>query len=111
LYFGVFEYILNGQTIGKMLFNIKRIDNKNKKLPLWKCLIKGILVSEVIFTILNVIFVSTLSLNDYVYVYDILKLVQYIYEVVFIITIIMSKDNKGPHDYLLDTDVIYIGKL
>jgi uncharacterized RDD family membrane protein YckC len=116
LYFGVFEWYKKGKTIGKMVMRVKTVPNNpdTKNIPLYKYLIKAVLVSGVLFTTANII-ITLIShgTNEgpfglewynqaYVHVYN----VQYIYNTLFMLLIFIRRDERSIHDVLLGIKVI-----
>ena len=109
LYFGLYEYIMKGKTIGKLIFRLKTVDNKdiNNKIPLYKYLIKGVLVSGALFVFLNLLNVLIVKdLDNYYHIYSVLYNAQYIYNVLFLLLIFMRKDERSVHDVLLGMRVM-----
>ena len=120
LYFGVLEWYMKGKTIGKKLLRLKTVDNSNNKasIPLWKYLVKAVLVSGVIFTTADII-LSLLSCgtnecsrslewfnNSYSLVYNI----QYVYNTLFMLFIFIRSDERSVHDVLLNIRVALFDK-
>lgn len=103
LYFGVLEYILKGQTIFKKLFRLRTVTTDGSKLNIFKCLIKSILICELIFNVSDIIFVNTLNVDGYVKYASIISEVKYIYELAFIMVMVLRIDGRSIHDLLLNT--------
>ena len=116
LYFGVFEWFKKGKTIGKMIFRLKTVDNTDAKkgIPLWKYLIKALLISGVVFTISNIIItlISTgtnegsFGLEWYNTFYKRIYDVQYVYNTLFMLFIFIRRDERSIHDILLNIRVL-----
>ena len=116
LYFGVFEWFKKGKTIGKMIFRLKTVDNTDakKSIPLWKYLIKAVLISGVVFTISNIIItlISTgtnegsFGLEWYNTFYKRIYDVQYVYNTLFMLFIFIRRDERSIHDILLNIRVL-----
>ncbi len=116
LYFGVFEWFKKGKTIGKMIFRLKTVDNTDakKSIPLWKYLIKALLISGVVFTISNIIItlISTgtnegsFGLEWYNTFYKRIYDVQYVYNTLFMLFIFIRRDERSIHDILLNIRVL-----
>jgi len=112
-YFGILQYRLNGQTVGKRLLRIRVINNKDnsKKVSLFKYIIRAILVSSLIFTIIDFIIASiTNSVSFYTNVNYYLSMIKYVYELSFIICILIRNDMRSIDDIILGTDVILFDK-
>ena len=120
LYFGVLEWYLNGQTIGKKIFRLRTVDNTDikDKIPLWKYIIKTVLISEVLFTLANVIcsgitnigFEGSYNANWYHKAYMMIYNVQYVYNTLFLLIILIRKDERSIHDILLNIRVALFDK-
>lgn len=112
LYFGILEYFLRGRSVGKLLFRLKTIDNNNpkKRIPLWKCLVKAILISETILLLVNIFIINIKDINTYMYVYKINSYVQYFYELAFLLVMVLRDDERSIHDLLLNTRICLYDK-
>lgn len=108
LYFGLLQYILKGQTIFKKLFKLRVIDNEHpkKKVPLWKYIIRSILVCELIISIVDLILLVTLNQSSYIIGNGWLSNIKYVYEMAFLVTMIIRDDARSIHDLLLNTRVV-----
>lgn len=108
LYFGILQYILKGQTIFKKLFKLRVIDNNSpkKKVPLWKYIVRSILVCELIISIIDLILLVTLNKTSYIIGNGWLSNVKYVYEMAFLVTMIIRDDTRSIHDLLLNTKVV-----
>lgn len=112
LYFGLVQYLLKGQTIFKRIFKIKVVNNKdiNKRIPLWKFIIRALLVCDIIFTIADLIAISNLQLNNYLTFNTYLGNIRFFYEVIFIMFLMLRDDQRSVHDLILNTKVIRYDK-
>lgn len=116
LYFGVFEWYKKGKTIGKMVMRVKTVPNNpdTKNIPLYKYLIKAVLVSGVLFTTANIIITlishgtneGPFGLEWYNQAYAHVYNVQYIYNTLFMLLIFIRRDERSIHDVLLGIKVI-----
>lgn len=112
LYFGVLQYILSGQTIFKKLFRIRVIDNdeSHKKVPLWKYIVRSIFVCEIIITVIDLVLLLTLKQSGYIVANSWILQVKYIYEMIFLVTLIIRDDARSIHDLILNTQVVRFDK-
>ena len=110
LYLGLLQYILKGKTIGKLLFKIKVVDKDdiNKTVPLWKYVIRSILVGEVLLIGADLICLFTVNENNYLTASNVINTTQYIYEIIFLIVMMMREDGRSIHDLILGTRVALI---
>jgi uncharacterized RDD family membrane protein YckC len=110
-YFAIFQYMNNGQTLGKKLIGIKVVD-KNTEKP--TTIIKGIIrtlfisfyVSGVATGIINIVLLYTLNKNNYMSVYSIVSTVELIFTVTTAMLVLYRKDRRGLHDMITNTIVI-----
>ena len=106
-YFVVFQYMNNGQTIGKRLFKIRVVDNVTDKSP---TIIKGfartIIVFNIISGFLSSILINYMSKSTYISSYITISEIEYLLEIVSFIYMIFRKDGRGIHDLISNTKVI-----
>ena len=119
LYFGLFEYLMKGQTLGKKISRLRTIDNKDEKkdISLFKYLIKAVLVGNILFNSLNIISVivfkdisSAASLYSYYKIYSGISNFSYVYNMLFLLMIFMRRDERSIHDILLGIRVALYDK-
>ncbi len=106
-YFIVFQYMNNGQTLGKKLLKIKVVDNETKKPT---TIIRGLLRSIFIFNILSssysILLIKILSKNTFITGHMILTDVESIVALICIIFVLYRKDGRGLHDLVANTIVV-----
>lgn len=112
IYFGLVPFFLKGKTLSKILFRLKVVDNEDetRKIPLWKYLVRAFLICELIFVIIDTILFYLLSKSNYINASYWILHAQYIYQLAFLICMILRDDQKSIHDLLLGTKVIRIDK-
>lgn len=110
LYFGVFQYFMKGQTLGKKLFKLKVKKCDDSKFSLLSYIIRSILVCEILITGLDLIFLLTMNKSMYITSNYWILQVKYIYEILFIVVMIIRDDNRSVHDLLLNTCVVRMDK-
>lgn len=112
LYFGVLQYFLKGQTIFKKLFRLKVVDNTNirMRIPIWKFILRTILICDIIFIAADLIAISNLELSRYLTFNGVLGNIRYFYEVAFILVIFLRDDQRSIHDLLFNTKVVRFNK-
>lgn len=112
LYFGVLPFIMNGQTLAKKILRLKVVDNKDekRKIPLWKYLVRAFLICEIVFTIANLIMINVMTKDIFINATYWLNKARYIYEIIFLICLVLREDQRSIHDLLLNTTVIRIDK-
>lgn len=112
LYFGILQYILKGQTVFKKIFRLRVIDNNkaHKKVPLWKYIVRSILICEIVITITDLILLFALKQSAYLVSNHWILQIKYIYEMLFLLLIIVRDDGRSVHDLLLNTNVVRFDK-
>lgn len=106
-YFLVFQYLNKGATIGKSLMKIRIVAKKKKTVSLWQLLIRVSLVNEILAMVLLLLLVKTSSGIPFLIGYGLVSLARNIIVVVCGIVMFIRKDNKGIHDIISDSEVIY----
>ena len=107
LYFGLFEYLADGETLGQKAMKIKIVHKDSKKRGrVWNYLIRIIILNNIIFTIIAMGLVFLLDANKFYYSSYVISLIQSAVLLVNIIMIIMRKDHRGLHDMLSNTIVV-----
>lgn len=112
LYFGVLQYFMKGETPFKKLFRIKVVDatDSKKKVSLIRYAVRGILITEIIISLTDLVLLFKLSSDAYINVNYWITQIKYIYEMAFLVTMVIRDDNRSIHDLILNTRVIRYGK-
>lgn len=105
LYFGVCEYLLNGQTLGKKLFNIRVVSNKDKKLNVGNYLIRTVILNGVILDIVNLIALQ-FSKGTYQVITSYASTFNTCLFLIIFVMILFNKEGRGLHDVIAGTKVI-----
>ena len=106
LYFGVFQYFLKGQTIGKKILKLKVVSSSSKKINILNFILRSLIVNNVLLNIVGVIFLATSSKKVYLQADSILGTIVSIIEAVIIFLVLTRDDMRGLHDLLFNTKVI-----
>ncbi len=110
LYFGVFQFLMHGQTIFKKLFKLRVVSTTKKDIPWWSYLIRVLLVNEVIFLGIDLLSLIFLKESMYLNINYWLSEARYIFEIVMLVVMMMREDGRGLHDLLLNTRVALYDK-
>lgn len=106
LYFGVFAYFANGQTLGKKLMNIKIVSNKeNTKLKIHNYFIRTFILNGIILNIITFIAIW-FSKSTYYKIAGIAGDFNMALELIILLMVLFNRDNRGLHDILAGTRVI-----
>lgn len=106
LYFGVLQFILDGQTIGKKLLKIKIKPEKGKSLNSGLFMLRTIILHNVIFDIISTVSVITLNQNLALKINSYSSYGALLVELIIIGTIIFRDDERGLHDLIANTKVV-----
>lgn len=105
LYFGLLQFYLKGQTLGKKLVHI-RVKSDDGDLTVNQLLFRSLIIDSIILDL--ILFVSMMFMNKNIYYYSSMsfELIQYIIYFVCFIMIFNNKERKGLHDVLFHTSVV-----
>lgn len=103
LYFIVFPYFNNGQTIGKKMMSIEVRAKSNKKLNLLHLLLRNLVINGLIYLIAVIICTFVVPSNIYFMVITILGIIQIGLILSSMLMVCYRKDKKGLHDLLAGT--------
>ena len=105
LYFIVYQYYNNGQTIGKKIMKIKVVATDDQ-MTVNQMLLRTLIIDSILVDM--VIFGFVIFTNQSIYFYGTLvfELIQYIVIFVSVVMIIFGKNGKGLHDLISHTEVI-----
>lgn len=106
LYFGVIQYFLKGQTIGKKLLKLKVVSSSDKKINILNYLLRSLIVNDVFLNTIGLIFLAFASKNIYQQATNTLQVLVSIIEAIIIFLVLTREDGRGLHDLLCHTKVI-----
>lgn len=110
LYFGVLQYFLKGQTIGKKILKIQVVSSTNKKLNIFTYILRSLIINDILLNTIGTIFLIVASKKVYTQVDSIIGTLISILEAVVIFMVITREDARGLHDVLFGTKVISLVK-
>ncbi len=108
LYFGVIQYLMKGQTLGKRIFNIKVINNREEKVGLVNLLIRTFILTGVLISIAQIICLFVLNETDYYKACYYIKIISSGIEFMILIIMLIRADGCGLHDLIARTKVVDI---
>lgn len=106
LYFGVFQYVTKGQTLGKKIMNIKVVSNKeDKDLKITNYFIRAFILNGVI---LNIVILVAICFKRSVYyqIFNVGSNFNSILSIVLFLSVLFSASGRGLHDVMAGTKVI-----
>lgn len=105
-YFVLFQYLNNGQTIGKKILKLKIVNEANKKVGFLQMIFRTLIIYGILTGVLNLILINLLGKNSYLQIYSILTMMQSIFVITSMLFILYRKDKRGLHDVMAKTSVI-----
>lgn len=106
LYFSIFQFYNNGQTIGKKLLHIQVVANNKEKLRLSHTIIRSAFLNSILILSLSIIAVLYLNKGIYVKTSTILDIIDFGITIACIIMVLKREDGMGLHDVLAGTRVL-----
>lgn len=110
LYFGVIQYILKGQTVGKKLLNLQVVSASKKELNIINYILRSLIINNVLLNAIGLIFLAYSSKKIYLQADSTLSLLVSIVEAITIFLVMTREDKRGLHDLLFNTKVISLEK-
>lgn len=114
LYFVIFQYFNDGQTLGKKFNRIKVVNKGDKKLGLKNVAIRSLFIgTNFYYGITLMLFIKTLlpfiSNNEYYYTgYTLITLISLLLEFVLVIVMLINRGKKSLNDIISKTEVISV---
>ena len=106
-YYVVFQYMNNGQTLGKKLLKIKVVDkDTSKPISILKGLLRSFLILSILSGTLNILLLYIMNKNSYFGIYSSIISIEGIFLLVSSIMVLYTKDGRGLHDIMTNTIVI-----
>ena len=109
-YFIIFQFLNNGQTLGKKLMKIKVVNNEEEKPNLTQIIIRTLFIDQILLNLIIIIIVSFLSKKLFFNCYYIIVGVQYLFMMVTSIMILYRKDKLALQDIMSKTMVVKEGE-
>ena len=106
LYFVVFQFYNNGQTLGKKLMKLRIVSTNGDELTLNQIVYRALINNSILINILIIGTLLFLGRNCYYYISIILQAIASIIVFVTLMMILCRKDGKGLHDVIAGTKVI-----
>lgn len=112
LYFVLFAYFNNGQTLGKKLFKIKVVDKQDKSVSLIKLILRSIFNGSSLYLGLNITIILRILLTlvtntqNYYSLYMVIRSLSFIFEASMIIIFLIKKGKISTNDLIAGTKVV-----
>lgn len=107
LYFVVFQYKNNGQTLGKKIMRIK-VTKEDGEISINDFIFRSFIVNSVLFNMIILILLFTAKDTTYISLVGILGMIQFIVMAVSACMILFRKDKKALQDVITNTKVVEV---
>ncbi len=108
LYFVVYQYKKQGQTIGKQLMKIKVVGSENQKLTTNNYVIRALIINSILVDLISFTFVVFGDVDAYFYSTAICGFIKYGLLLTCAFMVMWSKSGMGLHDRLAHTMVVKV---
>lgn len=105
-YFGIFQYSQNGKTVGKRILKLQTVKNNGGELHIGNYLLRSVILNNIVFSLTKLVLIYCVNQQTYMHYRDLISNVQSIVQVIILVSIFMSKDRRGLHDYIANTKVL-----
>lgn len=110
IYVGILPIFTNGQTVGKRLLRLKVVTKDEKEASFVQHTVRGLILYQSIFTILQMIFVGTLSVDHYYTALDFVTIARDLVTYIILFMVMVRVDGRGLHDFIAGTKVVMLDK-
>lgn len=113
IYFIIFQFWNNGQTLGKKIFKLRVVNNEDENPNIIQYIVRNLINGSSVVIGLNIVVLIRIiclfigiGANPYFYTYMISQSLAMVLECVLFITLVFSRKNKALNDYIAGTKVI-----
>lgn len=106
LYFVVFAYFFEGETVGKRIMKIKVVDKEGKRVKFTSLIIRLLILQGLPLTFITMVLPFILNESAFVISSYIISILTFALEIAILATTFNCKENRGLHDILAKTKVI-----
>lgn len=110
IYFGLLPIFTNGQTIGKRLLCLKVVTKDGKDAGFVRYTVRSLILYQSVFTIIQMILVGTLSVDNYYTVIDFVTIARDLVYYVILFMVMVRIDGRGLHDFIAGTKVVMLDR-
>lgn len=108
LYFVVYQFYANGQTLGKKLMKIRVVNNDGEKLTLNSIIFRALIINSIFADMLLLAIITFSTENTYLYGASLVGVLDYFLIIVCGFMVMFSKSGRGLHDFIGHTKVVRI---
>lgn len=105
-YFVIFQYLNNGQTIGKKFMHIKIIDKNGMNVGLREIILRTCIINEILPNILSLILIIMCGERTFFLGYTMISVIENVFIFVSVVMVLYRSDNRGLHDIIAGTYVV-----
>lgn len=113
IYFIIFQFWNNGQTLGKKIFKLRVVNNEDENPSIIQYIVRNLINGSSVVIGLNIVVLIRMiclfigiGANPYFYTYMISQSLAMVLEGILLITLVFSRKNKALNDYIAGTKVI-----
>lgn len=106
LYFGVFNYVTSGKTLGKKLMHLKVVSRSDKRVSLGVFILRSLVLYSGIFYLASFFNCLLASKETFGVVLSIFSLLDKVISMAIMFSILINKEGLGLHDIIFKTKVI-----
>ena len=106
-YFGIFQWIMDGQTLGKRIMRLRVVSKDDSKdVSCFSFLIRSIILNNIVITVLQLCVLFLYPVNQYYMIYSNINMVGYVLNYVILFLLLVRVDHRGLHDLIASTKVV-----
>ncbi|MBE6153225.1 MAG: RDD family protein [Firmicutes bacterium] len=107
LYYVVFQYKNNGQTLGKKIMGIKVV-KEDSEISINDFIYRSFIINSILFNMIILILLFITKDVTYITLVGVLGIIQFIIIAVSVCMILFRKDKKSLHDIITNTKVVEV---
>lgn len=106
LYFVIFQFYRNGQTLGKKILRIQVVSTQEDELTMNQMIFRSLIINFILVDMITFGFVIFANKTTYFYGVGIMEMIQYLVIVISAGMVMFSKKSQGIHDLIAHTKVV-----
>ncbi len=105
-YFIIFQYMFNGQTLGKKILKIMVVNKDDSKASIWQFILRYLFIMNIFSGILHILLLYVFRYREYLMSYVVTMLFDTTFIFISVLFVLYRKDKRGLHDMMAQTKVI-----
>ena len=106
IYFVVYQFYNDGETLGKKFMHIKVMKNDESELTINDLIFRSLIINSIFINIIILCLIIFASAKVYFYGALTIQFIQYIIVIISGLLVMFSKDSRGLHDLVANTKVV-----